>query len=395
VDVALYVVSVLLLTFIYERLQNRAAERLEAAYEARRVFLAQMSHELRTPMNGVLGMLQLLDLETPLREQQEALGVLRRSGEAMVSMIDELLDHARLEAGQLRLRKAPFQPRSTLDDVVKLFQHQVRTSGVVLSLRVDDSVPSWLDSDGLRLRQVVQNLVANAVKFTPGGTVEVQIRWSDGLLQGAVIDSGIGMSEEFLSRIFQPFQQASAMQGGSGLGLMISRALCRLMGGDLTVRSWPGQGSVFTFTCRAPACEAPAEQTPQPVIHPGLRGRVLLVEDDSTNQLVVRRLCEKMGLQVELASDGAAALTLLEQQSFDLVLMDCQMPVLDGYEATRRLRAGGGASSRLPVLALTASTLPEEQERCIEVGMNEVLTKPIERARFEETLRRWLRARHP
>ncbi|MBL8938870.1 MAG: response regulator [Archangium sp.] len=396
-DVAVFLASMAGLSAAWVRVQSRAVERAEREARARQAFLAQMSHELRTPMNGVLGVLELLDTNEPLSKQQEQVALIRRSGQAMVSIIDELLDYARLESGRLETSAAPFQVRQVVADVVGLNGPRAQSKGLSLTAQVDDGVPSWLAGDALRVRQVTQNLVNNAVKFTSRGGVRVAVSWRDGELRVSVQDDGIGIDASGLTRLFLPFQQAradiSSHYGGTGLGLAISRGLCRLMGGDLTVRSTPGVGSTFVASCRASAC-GPGElaSTPAALAH-RFSGRVLVVDDNDVNLLVASRLCERAGLTTVLARDGAEAVAFAKGEPFDLVLMDCQMPVLDGFEATAQLRALPPPHGAVPIVALTASAMPEEVRRCLAVGMNDVIAKPIDVERLERMLERFLSKR--
>jgi signal transduction histidine kinase/ActR/RegA family two-component response regulator len=391
-DVAIFIISVVGLTTVYVRLQNAFLGKAERAARARQAFLAQMSHELRTPMNGVLGVLQLVEGDDPLPRQREQLGLIRRSGEAMVALVDELLDFARLEAGGLEVVKAPFDARQIVTDVTGLYAPDAATKGVTLTASVADAVPPVLEGDALRVRQVLQNLVNNAVKFTSRGAVRCEARWAADVLTLEVVDEGIGLSAQQQERLFTPFRQADAdtatRYGGTGLGLVIVRGLCRLMGGDVTVRSAPGQGSTFTATCQAKV--ASASLAPPTLAQPRrFTGHVLVVDDNDVNRLVAVRLCQRLGLTTSTADDGEGVLEALAREPADLVLMDCQMPRVDGLEATRRLRRAP-AFARVPVIAVTASAMPEEVQRCLEAGMNEVVAKPIDAARLEAVLERHL-----
>lgn len=345
-------------------------------------------------MNGVLGVLELLDPNEPLSKQQEQVDLIRRSGQAMVAIINELLDYARLESGRLETSAAPFQVRQVVADVVALNEPRAQGKGVTLSVLVDETVPSWLSGDELRVRQVLQNLTNNAVKFTSRGGVRVAVWWRDGVLGLSVSDDGIGIDDAGLARLFLPFQQAradiSAHYGGTGLGLAISRGLCRLMGGDLTVQSTPGAGSTFEARCRATACGPGPKETATPALTHQFSGRVLVVDDNEVNLLVASRLCERAGLTTFTARDGVEAVAFAAKEPVDLVLMDCQMPVLDGFEATRQLRALPPPHGAVPIVALTASAMPEEVRQCLAAGMNEVIAKPIDVERLERVLERFL-----
>ena len=393
VNFASFAVTVGVLTALYEVLRARAVATADRAIELRAQFLASMSHELRTPMNGVLGVTQLLADTRLDDEQREYLALMHRSGEAMVGIINDVLDFSKLEAGQLKVDPRPTDVRALAADVSALFVSAASTKGV--SVRTEVDAPAWLELDGLRLRQVLHNLVSNAVKFTTRGEVRVSLTWSGDVLRGAVKDEGIGMSPELLQRLFRPFEQADASTarefGGTGLGLSITRELCRRMGGDVAVTSTLGVGSTFSFELRAKVCEPPLAIPSVPTeTRAALHGKVLLVEDNAVNQLVARKLCERLGLEVELVEDGSLAVGRIERGGFSLVLMDCQMPVMDGYEATRRIRALAGEAARVPIIALTASALPVDLERCKAAGMNDVLLKPIDAALLLEVLLRHL-----
>ncbi len=385
-DVVTFLLAIGGLTWVYEALRSRATLKAESAAKARADFIASMSHELRTPMNGVLGMTQLLAQTELTSEQREQVGLIVRSGDAMVTLVNELLDFAKLEEGQLQFEQVSFSVRQLFTDVGALFEPQARAHGVRLEVEFGEEVPVWVSGDSLRLGQVLQNLLSNAVKFTRRGTITVKASHHGDRLVGSVSDQGVGMSTVVLSRLFVPFVQAdpsiARKHGGTGLGLTISRELCRRMGGDLTVESTPGVGSRFEFSVRVAPSSAPAP-APLPVPVVGrLSGRVLVVDDNLINQHLTRRLCERQGLEVEVASDGAQALARVQAAPFDLVLMDCQMPVMDGFEATRHLRALASPTAKVPVVAVTASAMAPELERCREAGMNAVVTKPIDSAKF-------------
>ncbi|MEL6344409.1 MAG: response regulator [Myxococcota bacterium] len=394
VDVTLFILAVMGMTRIYERLYAHAVARTEATMRARSLFLAQMSHELRTPMNGVLGIVKVMDLDAPKARQREMLSMIQRSGEAMVALIDELLDQARLDAGRLQIASAPFAPDEVIKDVTALFMARAQTKGLRLVCQIEESVPPCVNADRLRFRQILQNLVSNAIKFTGSGSVTMTLRWADGRLHGAVTDTGIGLSEDQIEKVFRPFEQVSAetakLYGGSGLGLMISRSLCRLMSGDLTVTSALGQGSCFAFHLSAPV--AMLSQDPQRVAEGEERfiGHVLVVEDNLINQRVSQLMCERLGLSVDIAGDGVAALEALSNTTYDLVLMDCMMPRMDGFEATRHIRRLPPPRDKIPVIALTASVMHEDVERCLQVGMDDVLAKPLNESGLADILRRYM-----
>ena len=400
------------------RVQQEMAQARRAAEQAARAksqFLANMSHEIRTPMHGILGMLELLG-EAPLSEaHRDQLETAERSASVLLHLINDILDVSRIEAGALRLERIDFDAIRVLDDVVGLLVGQAQRKGVELSASVGAGVPRTLRGDPMRLNQVLMNLIGNAIKFTERGRVRVRLRLAslsdDAVsLRFTIADSGIGIPSQAAARLFRPFSQVddsnSRRFGGTGLGLAIVKQLVELMGGRMRLRSRPGRGSVFGFTvCFEPSLGtsgARGDDTPtSPTIlsagtrsRPSarLRGWVLLVEDNPVNQKVSRAMLERVGLTVDVATSGVEALAALECQVYDLVLMDCQMPVMDGFEATRRIRARGdlGARGRLPIVALTANAMAEDRETCLAAGMDDYLSKPFTAEALIGVLAPWL-----
>lgn len=375
---------------------EEARRRAEAASEAKSIFLAHMSHELRTPMNGVIGLASLM-MQDDLSEAQRARAeMLDGSARSLLRIVDDILDVARIEEGRMELQAAPLDPRALVRQVLQTVSGVASTSATRLESEVAPEVPPRVVADEKRLLQVLLNLVGNALKFSPGGQVDLRVSWPRaGRLRVEVEDDGVGIPADRQAHVFEPFVQSDASTtrrfGGTGLGLAISRQLVALMGGTLELVSEEGVGSTFSF-------EIPADPAAAEVLSPapdeagaapaeGLR--VLVVEDNRVNQFVARGLLEREGCLVEVAADGAEALARWQAAPFDLVIMDCQMPGMDGFEATRRIRAAEAGFAHVPIVALTAGALDSERDRCFEAGMDDFLTKPLERRELQSALERW------
>ena len=361
---------------------------LEHALSARQRFLANMSHEIRTPLNGVLGMTELL-ARTPLDlDQQSMLETIHDSGKGLLQILNDVLDTAKLDAGKISVESVPYEPAKLAESVCLLMGTKTQGRPLVLRIEQEPSLPSYTAGDPGRLRQVLLNLVGNALKFTEEGEVVLHLSWANDTLKLCVSDTGIGIPEAVQKSIFHSFEQAelgtTRRYGGSGLGLTISSRLVELMGGTLSLESTVGQGSSFTVSLPAPTV-LPAKQS-KPQVHTGLLPKlVLLVEDDMVNRIVTSRMLETLGCSYLIACNGQEALEAAAEHSIDLVLMDCRMPIMDGFEATRRLRAQGHS---LPILALTAGVTDQECRACHEAGMNAVLAKPLTLKTLREALQR-------
>jgi ligand-binding sensor domain-containing protein/signal transduction histidine kinase/DNA-binding NarL/FixJ family response regulator len=372
---------------------QREKARAEEASRAKGEFLANMSHEIRTPMNAVLGMTSLL-LGMPLpRDQRECVETIRQSGEALLSVINDILDFSKVEAGALDVEVAPFVLRGCLDDAFAIIAARAAVKGIVLQCRMGEGVPPAIESDAARLRQILVNLLDNAVKFTPRGevTLEVEAGTRDGAwmeLRFAVRDTGVGIAQDRIERLFQPFTQADSsttrLFGGTGLGLAISQRLTERLGGWMWAESEPGRGSAFFFTIRCRPAEVPvprvsvlAEDLAGPALAERLPLRILVAEDNSVNQRVALLLLERLGYVADVAADGFEVLDALRRQHYDLILMDVQMPGMDGLEATRRIRTQAPRERQPRILAITANALREHREACFAAGMDDFLSKPI------------------
>lgn len=387
-----------------------AKDEAEAASRFKTALLASTSHEIRTPMSGIIGMAELL-LKTRLDERQrQYTEAINQSADALLGVIDDLLDLAKIEAGKLNLESTNFKPRDLAQGVLDILSPRAKPKGLELQLNVGDGVPTWLYGDPVRFRQILLNLAGNAVKFTETGRVAVTMQREERqdvlrepYLYVEVRDTGVGISELDQPLLFEAFAQAEtrARRAGTGLGLTISKQLVELMGGTIGLESQLGEGSTFYF--RLPLTEGREPHESGSITANDIaasldessgvikaRERILVVEDNKINQLVIGQMLKSLGYPYDVAENGLKAIEALDEQHYDLVLMDCQMPELDGYEATRRIRAAENVTQHKTIIALTAHATRGERERCLAAGMDDYLAKPLRRHQLAATLVRWL-----
>jgi len=388
-----------------EKELKAAKEIAETASKTKSEFLANMSHEIRTPMNGVLGTLQLLKDSELSESQREYVSIAYNSGESLLAILNDILDFSKIEAGKMTLESIPFSLEQTINELIILLKSKAEERNVKLVSEIDNKVAKVIKGDSVRIRQILTNLMTNAIKFTENGEVKIKLTVLD--INDAsirvkleVIDTGIGIPEEAQRKLFNSFTQADGSTtrkyGGTGLGLAIVRQLVTMMHGRLGVESKPDEGSCFWVELafeilEQETIENEVEQKQDSDIV--LKGRILLVEDNPVNQVVAKKMLEKIGLEYELANNGKEALEYLAtDKEFKLVLMDCQMPVMDGYEATTEIRnqEKNSTSTHLTVIAMTANAMEGDKEQCLTAGMDDYIAKPVKLADLRAVLGKWL-----
>jgi len=394
---------------------TEAARLSEAASQHKSEFVAMVSHEMRTPLNGIIGMTDVLLSKNLPESARDCIEVIRQSGDALLAIVGDVLDFSKIEAGQMRIERGDFEIAAVLDQSTQIVRNAATRKFLTLKTYLDPAIPAVVVGDVVRVRQILLNLLSNAIKFSFEGEIELRAELRSTTQESleiyfSVKDNGIGITPAQQTRLFQPFSQAddsiTKRFGGSGLGLAISKRLAELMGGAIGVTSSQKagsqasasqvSGSLFWFTIWAERSKAvsrsqvtPAAKQPAPV--QGQKTfRVLLVEDNSVNQKVAMLLLAKLGYEADLAQNGAQALSAVTAAEYDLILMDCHMPEMDGFEATRRLRSATGYTAHVPVIALTASAFPQDRQACLAAGMSDFLSKPVRQVELASKLEHWL-----
>ncbi|MGF1690752.1 ATP-binding protein [Photobacterium kagoshimensis] len=370
----------------------QARERAEASEQATRDFLAMINHELRTPLNGLLGTAELLGESQLDTDQSKLLTTLNHSGELLRAIINDLLDYSKINAGMLELINKPFNTFSIAEKLQAVFTHRASEKQLDFKVTISNKIPPYLIGDEDRIKQIFVNLIGNAIKFTQDGSVNTYIDWQDEQLVFSVTDTGCGIAADQQCKLFKPFSQvdisSKRSHEGTGLGLAICRQLTLQMKGDIGLESDIGKGSTFTAKLPLAVHDQPIvqEAAAQSITKPLDKLSVLVVEDLKTNQMIIKLMLNKMGIEPVIASNGQIAIDTLDHTDFDLILMDCRMPIMDGYSATKTLRNQGYIK---PIVALTAGTTTAEREHCLNAGMNDILCKPYQSSELRSMIEKW------
>ena len=408
------VLACLCVVFIYLLFVIRHLRiRIRQLQRTKSIFLANMSHEIRTPMNGILGMASLLDRTSLTKEQRGYTDIIQRCSDTLLTVINNILDFSTLESGKIILEEKETDLRSCVEEVLEIFIGRTMKAGILLHCHIDEDVPGRILTDSSRLRQILINLVGNAVKFTEQGEIRIRISLATPqqttratpqqaaranpqaaatVLSFEVEDTGIGIARNKFNQLFHSFSQVDSSitrkYGGSGLGLTISDRLIRLMGGSIHVDSQPGKGSKFTFTiCTKPATGKTIPTTPIPLLAEKYPFTILLAEDNPINQQLALLILKRMGYNPDIAENGKEVLSQLQQQPYDIIFMDIQMPEMDGLEATRTIRSGNGHQP--VIIAMTANATRQDREECLAQGMNDYLSKPVNIEELIHMLEKW------
>lgn len=373
-----------------EALLRESEQKSRAATQAKSDFLANMTHEIRTPLNGVLGGTSLLEDTSLSQQQKEYVRIVKASADSLLTLVNDILDFSKIEARKLELEKIEFELLQSVEDICQILSHPAKKKGLSLNYTMGSDLPKVVIGDPTRIRQILLNLVNNAIKFTSKGQIEIRVALDGDKILFQVIDTGVGIPEGSLEKMFKAFSQLDASTtrkyGGTGLGLSICRELVSLMGGEIGVESVEGKGSTFWFKVPLPRSTKESVNTSHREVRTSEPLKILVAEDNSVNQMIFKVMLEKMGHMVHLVTNGREALDALSVGHYNLVLMDCQMPEMDGYEATRQIRSSGASWADTYVIAITANAMSGDRAQCLAAGMNDYIPKPIKKEQLSEVL---------